>query len=565
MFGGAIVTGILWFVVNGFFRENGVGWLARLGWPWSSILMMVLAGVLLGLIAETIRWKLEVRHGQSLADWAGGLGLEYAQEVVAEDVADWRGLPLFRKSPTLRHRSRGTYRGADVEMFDGSYVERGSENDTTHTLTAAFLDTGDPSLPRFELHPRDRGMQILAAMSGYEGIQFDATHARLDDAAAIEKFTRHYFLTTSLADDLVGMLPLKPPAPEAATLSAQQLFSRPVLEFFGDHPNWHVESHAGRLVIWRSGTARPSQRSKFLDTLVALRDVLAARRTSAPASALPLAPPSHPAAMKAQIAGTIVGVFGGFFGGGITGGILAVTFVLGPQQPTAGSLVLAAALFFGGAIGGLALGAAFGSRVIGRLFASFVPRSAPPAGLDKSTAGTTTLDEQAGQLTIDVAPPGLFAGSGCFLCLWSAVWNSMLLVMTPLFLSQAWAAGQAGPGGAPQGNEMSFGVTVLFLVPFWAAGLGTVAFVVHRARRRTILTLNESELAVESRSPLSRSRKVWPCDRLASVHVIGSGLIKPQLVIESRDGHSQLLLAGTDHAELVQIAEAVTARLSSTT
>jgi hypothetical protein len=569
--GAGIVAGVAatvaWFVVNGFWKVNGVGLLQRLVWPFSSVYVCAAAGAALGAAGELVRARRERRHARQLAEFADSLGFSFSPDVSAEAVGEWRALPVFQKWSGARNRLSGQVAGVPVEMLDYTYVDRGDEGDSTRHQTVVLLPTGESDLPAFELQPRTLAVKILSAM-GVGEVTFAPQGVPEAEAEAVERFRKHYHLSSGLEAELARLQHREPATDREAAI--REFFPLPVLSFFADHPGWHVQCAGRCLAAWRPNKiVAAADRPPFLAEALAIQAVLVESAPNA-AAPVPAAATRGPESAQAGLAAASVGAVAGFFGGGSLGAILAGWIFFHARAPGAPGFMVAfllqAGVFFGGAFGGLFLGLFLGRRFLPDVLAGILRRreqrlrarySNRPDG--QPLASTAVLEDGAGERIITLPPAGLVRGCGCFVFLWALLWNAFLVLGTPIILVAAFQGKVQGQGG--QGTLHPAWV-VLFLTPFWLIGLGSLAAIVSRGRRRARITASADWLIVEESTPFGGSRHEWPREKLADVRVIPAPPGRSQLIIISPGQPDYVLLANRERDELVWIAEVVREQLS---
>jgi len=150
----------------------------------SSILSMVFAvGVFLGLFGavwlcvQVVEW----RRRWILGNVAAGLGMRYAGHRVAGPREARRRLPLFWYGTRQQAKNllRGRIEDLEAFVFDYQYtVDFGTislgERDSSriHAQTVAVFGLSGPTLPDFELRPREDFRRRARVRKGYHEIDF---------------------------------------------------------------------------------------------------------------------------------------------------------------------------------------------------------------------------------------------------------------------------------------------------------------------------------------------------------------------------------------------------------
>jgi hypothetical protein len=564
----AVMTTVAWFVINNSYRVNGVGLLESLGWPLSSVYLCAGAGAALGAGGEALRARRERRHARQLAEFADSIGFSFAPEVSADDLGEWRSLPVFQKWSGACNRLSGKVAGVAVAMLDYTHVARGDDGDSTSHQTLVLLPAGDRELPVFELQPRTLAVKILSAM-GVAEVVFAPQDVPGEAAKAVEDFRKRYHLSSGLEAELARSSHRQLDAEPVAAI--RELFTLEVLTFFADHPGWHVQAAGRCMVLWRPNKiVAAADRPTFLAEALAARAVLV-ESASATAGQLPVvARTAHdPVEAAARLAGAGLGAAIGFFGVGSLGGMLAMWIFFHGRAPGAAGFAMASALqaavVFGSAFGGLFLGLFVGRRYLAGLAVAVIRRREerlralhPNRPDDQPLASTAVLEEGRHERTITMPPAGLLRGCGCFVFVWTVLWNSFVALATPLFLVMAFQGKVQAQGG--QGNVPP-GLIVLFLTPFWLIGLGSALAIVYRGRRHARLTSSGDSLTFEEFTPFGSTRYEWGREKVADVRVTGPAAGQPQLVIASPGQPDREILGYRDRAELTWIAAVVREQL----
>jgi hypothetical protein len=120
------------------------------------------------------------------------------------------------------------------------------------------------------------------------------------------------------------------------------------------------------------------------------------------------------------------------------------------------------------------------------------------------------------------------------------------------------------PGQAPA--TLAPWKALLFMTPFWLAGLLTILALVYRARRRALLKVGPDELSVEEVTLFGTRRQAWRREELADVRVVGeegtkSSVPKLYLVVITGKEEAFAWLGWRDRVEVKWLAELVRQRL----
>jgi hypothetical protein len=260
----------------------------------------------------------------------------------------------------------------------------------------------------------------------------------------------------------------------------------------------------------------------------------------------------------------------GFFSGGILGGIAAGWIYLGgdilqDRDNFFLRYLLSALAFFGGAFGGLVLGALIGRFALAGLISRLTAWRAAsvamrPGRLEgQPTSSDAVVAQSAGETTITLPAKGLVGGCGCFIFVWALFWNLFLLVATPVFLIAAFQGEMKQEGS---NESVHPAIMILFLTPFWLVGLGAIWFIVSRGKRRSQIVVSGERLLIEEVTVLGTRRHEWRRDELTAVRYAEESPRRSQLSIQGSSRPAVDVLGHRDAAELAWIARVVNAQLA---
>lgn len=523
---GAIAGVVLWFILNGMWVVNGQGMLERAGGLAASPWNFGLAGALVGIVASLIDVRRTADQERELAELGERLALNFAPAVELTELAEYRGLSIVRKAARAWNRLSGEIGGTPFDTVELKYVEKGNESDISYQQTVALVETEGARLPTFTMCPRGAGLRLLRLM-GIEGIEMNSGSSRELDPQGAKQFDRSYFV---MGRDLCGTADLvdsrgKELDASGTEAEIRRLFSPRLLRFFSERPGWQVESAEGGLAIWRpKRTIKPADRPQFIADALSIRSALVSAAEDAGQGGATVAASagdreSPVARAQARMIGAVLGAFVGFFAGGIGGGIIAGNMFFNAANGAnmgAGDFFAQVApifvVFFGGAFGGLVLGAVAGARLLGPMLEGLLRRRGEQSRARKGTgpcdqpaSSAAQVEERGSALMITLPPPGLVRGCGFFLFLWCVIWNGILCVMTPIMIGSALRGDLKNDVGQP----MHIGWAVLFLTPFWGAGIGVGTAILYRGWRRSEIELNEEELRVATTTIFGRREQSW--------------------------------------------------------
>jgi hypothetical protein len=575
--GGAFAATIAWFMLNSMVQFNEVGWLAgrqtwRAEWyAWTA------AGAALGIVVAFFSAHRAHRRSEALRETCRALGLGYVGEVSRERFESTSGLPIFHKWHAAENGMTGKLDGVPIDAFDYTYREKGSgdSSDRDYRQTVVLLPAGE-DWPVFELRPRSMALRLLTSALGHEGLilQGDQHH----DQSAYQEFRRRYFLTASLdafgAPTAAGRyVSLPHPGGQQKTLdqAVARLFSPSVIRLLAQRAGWRLQCDGRRLAAWKNGRVVPPEKlgaylREALDLRAALMDSNKAKsvsRVAVEADETSLAA-AEPFAMPAKTTGAAIGAIAGFFGLGILGGIGAITFMARFGDAADWffpAFAVAAVLFFGGAFGGLLLGAVVGGKLVSPLISKQMERRRdrllrenPARPSDQPLASNARVEKSGDHMMIELPPLGLRRAGGCFLLMWCFGWNGFVLIFTAVFLPAAFA-NQVEWNGGP--DTVSPWFAMLFLTPFWAIGLGMLTFLIHRGRRTANITVADGRLTIHEQTLFGAREHSWPIKEIEDVRLeVSRDTSPPQysVTVQSRDESPTRLLHYRPKEETIWLA-----------
>jgi hypothetical protein len=178
------------------------------------------------------------------------------------------------------------------------------------------------------------------------------------------------------------------------------------------------------------------------------------------------------------------------------------------------------------------------------------PRQPPesPAIFQQFTDGVT--------ITLPLA--GVWGGSSHFFILFTLAWCLMLVLITIVFVIVAVTGNWKDENGQPI-NPL---LVALFTVPFWLAGIGFMAAILHRGRRSAVLAVAGDQLMILQTGLFSSRQQEWVRQELRSVRAEvtkntdteGATTYTTELWIELSAGPPVKLLGHRDKREVEWIA-----------
>jgi hypothetical protein len=186
---------------------------------------------------ETIRPR---QRSEALSRVGSDLGFTFQAGVSSDQVEELGRLTESRQTGMLSQRASnllaGAYEGIPVRVLD-QYVRRshGPDSDEERWRTVVLLSDVH-GLPKFLLIPRPPLDRLVYPLFADMGVVIAATTAG---------FSRHYRLDGKEEDAI------------------RALFDPGVVNFFADHPGWHVICDGCTLAIWREESGRDESTRHF--------------------------------------------------------------------------------------------------------------------------------------------------------------------------------------------------------------------------------------------------------------------------------------------------------------
>ncbi len=130
-------------------------------------------------------------------------------------------------------------------------------------------------------------------------------------------------------------------------------------------------------------------------------------------------------------------------------------------------------------------------------------KPAVPVSLDPPDGTPIAFSRNQVGLLLEIPGKG-FRGTGCFLLVFGVLWCTIIGAITFGFLS---------------GDTNSDSPTVLFLVPFWAIGIGVLLLAFHLARRRAMLAVVNGNLLIKRTGLFGSKSREIRADEIRSIEV----------------------------------------------
>jgi hypothetical protein len=171
---------------------------------------------------------------------------------------------------------------------------------------------------------------------------------------------------------------------------------------------------------------------------------------------------------------------------------------------------------------------------------------------------TAVLETFPDGITLTLRPVGIWRGADRFFTLFTFLWCGMVVLITLGLIVGAITGGLHDEDGHPV-NPVYGG---LFLIPFWATGIGCLLAVLHFGRRGTVLAVTGDRLMVLQTGLFGTRQQEWARSQLIAVRVLvtsrsdgeGGTTWTNQLAIEPNDGPTVQLLSYRPKRELEWMA-----------
>jgi hypothetical protein len=204
------------------------------------------AGALLGGFGSLLKKHEEVEN--DIASRA--MDFEYLNEIPSELFNSVRTMPFFwNKSPrgkfnVISHVAHGTVSGLDIWVMT-SPRDEGVDADS-YAMTYALLPTGGIGLPHLRL-------------TGHWGLR------------------RYFWFSRTPVGRFNQCFDVQLEGREAKMSLFAKVIPQFVMEFFAEHPEWSIETHMGRLVVWNNrmtGPYAPEDRPDLVLGAIEVQSVL---------------------------------------------------------------------------------------------------------------------------------------------------------------------------------------------------------------------------------------------------------------------------------------------------
>lgn len=170
------------------------------------------------------------------------------------------------------------------------------------------------------------------------------------------------------------------------------------------------------------------------------------------------------------------------------------------------------------------------------------PEEVDDDGLEQPPDSLVVLEQNISGVRLTVPPAGLWRGSVGFFA-FALMWCAFMVVLTVMMVSSGLR------------KHDGIWIPILFIVVFWAVGLGMLASAINMGRRTATLDVQGGRLCVETKGLFGAKRLEWSQAEIAAIRADSSGMeVNERPVIELQiypiAGKKVGLLAGRDEDEL---------------
>ncbi len=308
---GMLTATFLWYFVNGFVQDAGIGFVRGHGWPVSTAWLAAAVGAAAGLVNHSRGRREQKRRAAGAESAAADLGLAFTPTVERPAAA----LPCFANWYSGKDGNTGVVDGVPVSVFDmTSCIESSEGGDSYPSHTVVLVPA--VGLPEFTAGPRSLGSRLTDAFGG-GGMTFDPAAAG-DAAEVVRRFGRAVWV-----DPRGSPGPFEPAtaAHLASETTVRRLFTTALMSALLDQPDWSYEANGEWLACYRRKVVRPAgERPHLIAGAVRIRAALLAAAADPPPAGLPPLPLPTPGQYRSRgfgtLAGVVLGMAGGLFGGG---------------------------------------------------------------------------------------------------------------------------------------------------------------------------------------------------------------------------------------------------------
>ena len=258
VFYSAIVTGVVWHVVNGLSTVDGEGWCERQPFPLNHWPACVVIIALLVAISGQISAMVRRNRRLSMESAAVLLGLSFESSVTKSGLGRPHSLRVFDHWDQGLNLMQGVVNNMEVAVFDlhkkiGSNRQMGGTRHTTsreERQTVFVFQLPRSSEFRMQLL-RKRDLSFQRRMMGYDGVKISPDGDTASEAVRelVQQFNRDVMVTQGWSDgtirtstDLI--------APEGFLAGVEKYVSLKLMRHLLSSSGWNLELGESHVAVW---------------------------------------------------------------------------------------------------------------------------------------------------------------------------------------------------------------------------------------------------------------------------------------------------------------------------
>ncbi|MCP4170946.1 MAG: hypothetical protein GY758_09270 [Fuerstiella sp.] len=290
----AFLTAILWYFINQFATQNGVGFLERQPWPINDMYVCIVIGAVFGIVSSLIALWFVDRRRQAMEAAAGMLGLTWRDAVDQNSLRIEGRLYIFRDWEAGTNLICGEFDGVDLKIFDleKEWTSRsqsssgGSSNDTHNEHQTIFLF----ALPEGVGVPiqmlRKNALGWLLDAIGFEGIEFHTNDSFASEEVkqTLQKFNDEYRVVQGhMTEQSARMSSSSPGILKESLAQLERRISFPLLMTLANGQRWSVEVCESHLAVWEHKTRqKPNSLANCLNEVTEIYQLFVDGSSSGP-------------------------------------------------------------------------------------------------------------------------------------------------------------------------------------------------------------------------------------------------------------------------------------------
>ncbi len=250
----AVVTGVVWYVVNGY----GEGWCERQPFPLNHWFACVVIAALLVAISVQVSAMVRRNRRLSMESAAGLLGLSFESSVTKSQLGRPHSLRVFDHWDQGLNLMRGVVNNMEVAIFD-LHKKIGSNRRIGETSHKTFREERQTvfifQLPRsseFRMQLlRKRDLSFRIRMMGYDGVKINPDGDTASEAVRqlVEQFNRDVMVTQGWSDRAVSTSADRI-APEVFLAGVEKYVSLKLMRHLLSSAGWNLELGESHVAVW---------------------------------------------------------------------------------------------------------------------------------------------------------------------------------------------------------------------------------------------------------------------------------------------------------------------------